>query len=1022
MKSRLVRREKLPIYIVGILLVLASFFAFQQEAIAAITGKIAGVVKDAETGEALPGANIIIVGTTMGAAADVDGYYYMINIPPGTYSVQARMMGYESVTKTGVIVSVDHTTPVDFELRPTAVEVPGITVMAKKEVIKMDLSSSSIVAEEEEITAVPLVKDIQDYVNLQAGIEGWGMRGGGREQTKFMIDGLLLVDNRANEPIMSPNLSTIKELNVLKGGFNAEYGNVRSGVINVITQEGSRRAYHGSVDFRWTPAHQKHRGPSLFDPDNYYLRPYLDDEVCWLGTDVWLEKGTPEDSALWERYPHFQGWNTLAEGKPGTPEDYRNEFIWEHRLEGANAIAAAAGYTIPSGMPREASYGDKPDLMVDAGFGGPIPGLGDKLTFFASYRTNKEAFALPTSRDYYQEENTQLRLTYYIFPGMKLGITGLYGTVNTVARSVWAGTRNDYLRSGSDILWSSITSRGSGDRNYGASYLPSALTPYDIKRSMVGVTFEHALSSNTFYSLRLTRSYIENLSDTSFIPWRDTTPITLIGGVVPVDEKPYGLFGENIATRADGMNIGGIQSSQRDYSNVTTINIKADLTSQINTHNQIKLGAEFNSDDDHTIVGSEELYTVTVGWMDDWDASPTLVSAYIQDKVEYEGMIANIGVRADYFNPKTEWYTGDPYSKYFSKTYKHLLKEECPTEPTEDQLKISPRFGISHPISENARIFFNYGHFYSLARTRDLYGIGMGNPISPLTFLGNPSAEMPKTVAYELGYEHQIADYLLHVAGYYKNVTDQTGDISYIGYDEVVDYNTTANNNYEDIRGFEVSLRKRFGRWITGWINYDYRVLSYGYTGRQYYYQDRRMQATSGLYEIVKEQEDVRPVLRAQVTLKTPEDFGPVMGGWNLSLLYSWREGALFSWDPLRLATPEVINNVRWKPYYMIDARLSKNVELGGNSIELYVNVNNLFDIKRLSYGSRGFVDLGFEDYMKSLHLPMYDDPRYGAYEGGNDQPGDVKSKDKEYIDMPNREFLTYPNLRTIIFGLGFNF
>ena len=183
------------------LLLFVTFFVVVHKTEAAIDGKIAGYVLDGNTGEPLPGANIIIEGTERGAACDADGYYYIIRLEPGIYNVQARMMGYAIVTKTDVRVVSGHTTPLDFELKPAVVEGEGVVVEAEREIIKMDLSSSSFSAGKSEIEAVPLVSDVKQYFNLQAGIAGWSVRGGSQGETKLLADGFLLVDQRANEPI-----------------------------------------------------------------------------------------------------------------------------------------------------------------------------------------------------------------------------------------------------------------------------------------------------------------------------------------------------------------------------------------------------------------------------------------------------------------------------------------------------------------------------------------------------------------------------------------------------------------------------------------------------------------------------------------------------------------------------------------------------------------------------------------------------------------------------------------------------
>lgn len=83
---------------------------------AGTSGKIAGQVIDGETGEPLIGVNIIVEGTSHGAATNADGYYTILNMMPGTYSVKASMIGYQAVVQQNVQVMIDLTTPLDFEL------------------------------------------------------------------------------------------------------------------------------------------------------------------------------------------------------------------------------------------------------------------------------------------------------------------------------------------------------------------------------------------------------------------------------------------------------------------------------------------------------------------------------------------------------------------------------------------------------------------------------------------------------------------------------------------------------------------------------------------------------------------------------------------------------------------------------------------------------------------------------------------------------------------------------------------
>jgi len=993
-----------------------------------ITGKIAGRVIDAETKTPLPGVNIMIVGTTLGAATDTEGNYFIVNLSPGIYSVQATSMGYEKLVQTDVRVITDHTTTLNFNLKSTVIEGAEVVVVAEREIVKKDVSSSVIVADVDQVEEVPFVRDIEQYINMQAGIENDLIRGGGLDQTSFMVDGLVVVDNRTNQPIMSVNLSTIQEISIIKGGFNAEYGNVRSGLINIVTKDPSSESWHASVDVRMSPARLKHSGASMFSPDNFYLRPYLDPAVCWVGT-----KNGDWDEVKQKENLEFDGWNAyseklLADSDPTndrTPQECRDLFLWNHRAEGSAALGQEEG-----------EYGHKPDWNMDVSFSGPVPFIGKKLgklSFLTSYKTNWELFALPTSRDYFKEDNAYLKLTSHLSSSMKVSVEGFYGKVNTVARSREGGSDNSYISNSMDIFNSNAFF---GEEAHKVWWWPNALVPFDIYRGMVGATFDHVISPSTFYNVRISQVHVKNHAG-AWGPedYRDTTTVRYFGST-PVDERPYGFWigtGQPIQQQ-DGSTYNAEGGGHRDYGEANTFNLKFDLTSQINQTNQLKAGFEFTYDDIHTHY---ERNRYESAWEDRkvvWDHYPFRLGAYVQDKIEFEGMIANVGVRLDWNEPNTDWFTVDPYSKYFTPKFKNQLVSDAPQEPAEGHLQISPRLGISHPISENVKLYFSYGHFYSMPQTTDMYEINWGRVSDGINAIGNPSAKLPKTVAYELGVEYNIADlFLLHLAGFYKDVTDQINVVSYTNYSASVSYETRENNNYEDIRGFEVRIERTFGDWVRGWLNYHYQVRTNGFLGRNAYFEDPRLTYIQGLVDPNIDRIQIRPFFRANLQLLTPMEWGPQVAGFkplsdiSVSPIVFWRAGRYQTWNPLE--EEGVQDNVQWKPEWHVDLRISKRFSIAKTDFQLFADINNLFNNKYIS--TRGFYDSQDQrDYFESLHLPMYKDAKFdalrdtekGLYIGGDDKPGDMKSDDKPYINMPNRDFLTYYNLRSVEFGIRVNF
>ncbi len=245
---------------------------------AGTTGKISGIVKDAQSGEALPGVNIVLTGTSIGAATNLDGFYFIINIPPGPYELEARMMGYETVRKTGVIVRTDLTTKVNFSLNPTVLEGQQVSVVAERPAIQKDLTSSLQSFSSQQMEAAP-TENLEEIMELQAGInaadageagmggpgDGIHIRGGRENETLFLIDGIRVGDDiyGGSRYIQSTSGTSINEMKTIIGTFNAEYGGKMAGVISVVTKDGD--PYYSAH----LGAYTDHFGVDSYDKNTY---------------------------------------------------------------------------------------------------------------------------------------------------------------------------------------------------------------------------------------------------------------------------------------------------------------------------------------------------------------------------------------------------------------------------------------------------------------------------------------------------------------------------------------------------------------------------------------------------------------------------------------------------------------------------------------------------------------------------------------------------------------------------------
>jgi outer membrane receptor for ferrienterochelin and colicin len=219
---------------------------------AGTTGKLTGRITDESTGEPLAGANVTLEGTNLGASTDVNGEYVVLNIPPGLFNVKVSSIGYVSVVTQDVKIIVDQTTNLSVKMKQTAIEVSEVIVSARTPLIQKDLTSTVAVMTRDEIDALP-VSSFTELLSMQAGVVGSGnnlhIRGGRSNEVAYLVDGMYVQDPLLGGLATQLNNDAIQEMSLLSGTFNAEYGNALSGVVNIVTREGSEK-YFGKLEMR----------------------------------------------------------------------------------------------------------------------------------------------------------------------------------------------------------------------------------------------------------------------------------------------------------------------------------------------------------------------------------------------------------------------------------------------------------------------------------------------------------------------------------------------------------------------------------------------------------------------------------------------------------------------------------------------------------------------------------------------------------------------------------------------------
>ena len=230
------------------------------------SGKISGTITEAGTVEPLVGANVLIVGTTLGSATDAEGAYFILNVPPGKYEIQASMVGYQKTIQQGVVVNTGRTTELDFNLNSEVIEMGEVVIAATRPDVEKEKTSTSAIIRFDEVQSMPGIRDVSDVIGLAADVTDGHFRGGRSGEEYYTLQGMGIVNPLDNSSAFLPIMSAVEEVEVVTSGFGAQYGNAQSGVVNISMKEGKSDRWETRVETRGRAPGRKHFGPSVFDP------------------------------------------------------------------------------------------------------------------------------------------------------------------------------------------------------------------------------------------------------------------------------------------------------------------------------------------------------------------------------------------------------------------------------------------------------------------------------------------------------------------------------------------------------------------------------------------------------------------------------------------------------------------------------------------------------------------------------------------------------------------------------------
>ena len=888
-------------------LILMSSISYSQT-----TGSIGGTVVDALDQSPLPGASVKIEGSNQGAVTNDNGEFVILNLDVGIYTLEASYIGYNTNKITGVKVSVDSRTKVDFELTSTEIQTEIIIVEAERKGI--DVEQSGRLIENEQIERQG-TRGITNIVSQTAGVvqnERGGtinVRGGRDNETVIIIDGVVTnnpIDGSTGNATVANSL--IQEIAVLAGGFGAEYGNVLSGVVNVTTKGGSD-VYSGSME-AITDEFTGDCIKTISQGDNLY-------NVTFGGPLI-----PSKDLA---RVINFYGgverqWLEVRNSSWITNELFEDGIMPNY---GQNSWFYSARMNINLSEIKNSK------VPIDLKFGALISNSEQRrfLTQFLKLNSYHNPFWDYDDKTFYG------RLIHNISSNFFYELQGSYF--------------NSIFERGDPFLRDQITLYG--DTNY-VPILPTQ-GAWSVPDPLTGNVFQKA---GVVY------------------PVYEKNEISYLGGkfdaTLAILTKKYGdheikLGGEYKYHTLKYMYVWApsLASNSFDDSTQTFLTPPRELWwsatgGQLNTY-----GYNIVDQFGNTITNAEEQEA----------KNPIIAALYLRDKVDFGDFTFNAGIRLDMLDVNDDVLI-DPENLYHKDG---VLLSADDYEPSSQNITVSPRLGFSFPVTDKTVFIAQYGRFIQLPPLEFLYiskyAFQQFFAASVQNVAENSGLKPEKLTSYEVGIKQQLGDYTYAgVTVYYRETRDQIGAGRIIGSPTVPNgYNIYMNNDFAISRGLEFYLSmRRFNRIA---LDIAYSLAYASGTGT-----DETSKFTlvnqSGA-ELPKFTYPLNFDQRHTGTINfdyrfgstdVPKGFGgEILKNLGLNLLFSFNSGRPYTARGLPTteystggAALSTKNGVTWQWNLRLDVKLDKTVRIWKTNWNFYIYVINLLNSERINsvYGSTG--------------------------------------------------------------------
>jgi outer membrane receptor protein involved in Fe transport len=746
-------------------------------------GRIKGKVVDLQTGEALIGANVIVMGTTTGAATDASGEFLLQNLEVGVYTVRASYLGYQTFTISNVRVNADLTTYVDFELPSEDIQVGTVEIVAQRPLIQKDNTNAVRITTNEDIEKLP-IRGFNNIFALTPGVATnngeYHIRGGREDEVGYYIEGVSVRNPRGGGRAVSISTDALEEIQVQSGGYTAEFGGANSGIVRSTLKSGGSQ-FKASFEY-------------ITDNVAFQSRSSAFDGKKRLGTYWWGYEemiGSISGPLFDQRIRYFLNVNYQF-NLSGTHQDQQPinlGLIWNEKTpaaqrdtvnfvfnNGAQPKAARKYYTLTGTLNLDFNplkFRLSGTYFIDennANATGPYNIFNDRPGEYQSYNGS-----------------FSLKMTHILSPKMFYELSA--GMVLADYAQQDSYLKDNYWAYGDSVANAAVGfvwTRSPQDlaRNYkGRFATPRAYSVYDWSFARTGAV-------NVGYS----KSYTNSMNFNGSLNWMPNKYHSIkIGG-----EYQTWLY----------RNFAPAYSAQTLYNNLQN--------PQGKTEEQIKIDILRNNGS--TIYGYDYFGNEYDGTDDIFHAphKPVFASAFIQDKIEFEDIILNLGLRYDYYDIDN-LQMKDPTRPDLSivKANNSFIADGWEEVPTFSA--VSPRIGISFPVTDRTVFHAQYGKFVQQPDLNESY-VGYDYYAYQLTtgyFFSNMRGlglRPTRTTQYELGFSQQVADFLsFDLTAYYKDIKDLVQMVPQVvdpisGYGN---YYVRDNVDFATTKGIEISVTMR---------------------------------------------------------------------------------------------------------------------------------------------------------------------------------------------------------------------